>query len=77
MTVELTLNSAQAVCAGTDQVSFYVFQFILIEFQLRFGQVDLLLEGVPVVLVLRTGSKLLLELKSILVLIGLSRPLPP
>ena len=47
VTVELALNPAEAVSPGADQVSFDVFQFILIEFQLRLGQVDLLLQAHP------------------------------
>ena len=53
MAVELALNSAQAIGSGADQASFHVVQFVLIEFQLCLGQVDLLLQAVSGVVVLR------------------------
>ena len=61
MTVELALNSAEAVRPGADQVSLYVFQFVLVEFQLRLGQIDLLLQGVAGALIFR-ACELLLQL---------------
>ena len=59
VTGELALNSAEAVRPGADQVSFYVFQFVLIEFQLRLGQVNLLLQAVCATLILGAGELLL------------------
>ena len=61
MTGELTLNSAEAVHPGADQVSLCIFEFVLIEFQLRLGQINLLLQGVPATLVLG-ARELLLQL---------------
>jgi len=37
VTVELALNSAEAIDSGTNQIALGVLQFILIEFQLRLG----------------------------------------
>ena len=61
MTVELALNSAEAIRPGADQASFHVFQFVLVEFQLRFGQIDLLLQGLTATFILR-ACQFLLEL---------------
>ena len=58
VTVELALNPAEAIGPGADQVSLDVFQFVLIEFQLRLGQVDLLLQAGPGALILRAGDLL-------------------
>ena len=68
---ELTLNPAEAVNPRADQISLSVFQFILIEFQLRLGQVNLLLQAVPATFILG-GGELLLELVDPL-LIGFDR----
>ena len=67
MPVELALNSAEAVGSGADQVSFYIFQFVLIEFQLRLGQINLLLQDVAGVFILRACQLLLQLVDSLLI----------
>ena len=67
MTVELALNSAEAVSSGADQVAFYVLQFVLVEFQLCLGQVDLLLQGVSPVIIFCAGQLLLELVDSVLI----------
>ena len=57
--IELALNSAEPVGSGANQVSFYIFQFILIQFQLRLGQINLLLQRVPRVFIFHAGELLL------------------
>ena len=71
VTVELALNPAEAVSPGTDQLTFDVVQFILVEFQLCLEQVDLLLQGASPAIVFCT-CELLLELVDS-VLIGFYR----
>ena len=43
---ELALDSAESVGAGADQISLRVFQIVLVQLQLRFGQVNLLLQTI-------------------------------
>ncbi len=67
MTVELALNPAEAVGAGADQLSLYVFQFILVEFQLGLSQIDLLLQGVSSAIIFRAGELLLQLVNSVVI----------
>jgi hypothetical protein len=69
---ELALDSAEAVGSGADQVSLYIFEIILIQLQLGFGQVNLLLQN-GFVIFLRS-REIFLQLVNV-ILISLDRSL--